>query len=150
MKNMFKILGSVALAAVLGFSGVSCSNGSTSNNNTYTAVGFALHNASYITVFGGAAPPAGTFNILPGTKAELTAKVTTAVVLADSSDDVATGLSYSYVEGELQNFVEQGIITSPQKTQILTELSSKGYGVAVLGLSGEQLGYTGVLATYKE
>ena len=33
MKNVFKFLGIVALTAVIGFSGVSCSNGSTDDNS---------------------------------------------------------------------------------------------------------------------
>ena len=151
MKNTYKLIGIIAIVAVIGVSMANCDNGGGGGGDTYTAVDFSFTNARFTSAFSGESAPAiEQLRILPGTRAELTAKVTAAAAMAAGDGrevNQNTGLSYSDVANGIQRFVDQNIISLPQKTQILNHLNSNGYGVCAVYI---QTGVTGILAAYKE
>ena len=151
MKNTFKLLGIVALAAVIGFSLFSCSSSSGGGTSgTYSAIVFKLDTSDYTTIFGLPVPSSGQFMILSGTFESLAAKVALAETTASSFDELVggDGISYSDIDKTIQQeLVNPGIITASQKNQLLNELKSKGYGVAATYLGSGEIG---VAAAYKE
>ena len=148
MKSTFKLLGIVALV-VLGFSVVSCSNGTT--DDTYTMRRFAIDDSDYSSIFPGSGIPPSSgyqFVVLSGTKADLMAKFeaakskTSYIGMADRS-----GKSLSDVETYFQDFITNDGMSVADKTQALNELKSEGICVVVARSGTNQVL---VFAFYKE
>ena len=158
MKNALKLLGIAALAAVMGLSLVTCSSSSNGTGDTYSAALFALQEDTgtppihdYTSLFGPV--PTGMI-ILPGTKAELTAKVMAGYAISDAKGDVldyGSGLSYAEVDGAMQNLVTGNYITQNQKNDLMGLLKNQGYGAAAVPVNISGTATTiGIAAAYRE
>jgi hypothetical protein len=148
MKNKLKLWGIIALVAVIGLSFAACGNGTTDDDDTYTAAIFAVSTTDYVTAFGGT-PPTG-FTILDGTREALIAKVGTAMSGSYSSLVEGTGLFYDNVNQAVDQNKGVMEIDSGEVTTLMNTLKSKGYGVGVNPLTGINAGKIGIAAAYTE
>jgi len=156
MKNFTKLFGIAAFVAVIGFTMTACpekggddggGNGGVGGGiDTYKGCNFIFPESDYVAAFGGSIPTG--FNILIGNKADLEAKVMTAIE-TNSGLESYEGLSLSEVENKLQGWIQEGHITADEKPQVLNSLNSKGYVVAVKRPNGIP-NVIGVFAISKE
>jgi len=152
MKNTFKFLGIAALMAVIVFSMLSCDTGGGGGKSAkYTAAIFSVSNSVFTSMFTGQTlPGSGEFKILSGDPETLMTQVYTAYFTADMNDDILAddeGISLSQVEKAINQYLVGTYITNQQKTEIMNELKSKDYCVAVVDLGGNEVG---IAAAYKE
>jgi len=156
MKNLFKVLGIVAVVAVIGFAFVSCGepNNNTSNPNTspnarYTMTQVKLTNTQYQTIFGGTAPTAGQSIFLSGNKATVSANVATACATAPSFVSDMTDKTYV----EVSEFIDTAVgtyLTSAQAIEAKNKISSQGFFIMARGLDGADNGNTGIMCAVKQ
>ena len=149
MKNTFKFLGIAALMVVIVFSMLSCNTGGggSSSSAKYTAAIFSVLNDDFDSAFDDQTRPvSGGFKILAGDPEILLDQAYEAYFAGDilADDD---GLSLSQVEKAIDDYLLGTYITSAQKTQIMNELKSKEYCVAVVDIGG---GKVGIAAAYRE
>ena len=120
MKNTFKLLGFIALVAIIGFSCLGCDNGSSSSGSTYTT--FRTEIATWATEFGGSAPAApGNYAFGTKTRAELLAYCE-----ANYSSGKDTGVKLSDIESLLQQY-EDGGTDAGFKDDVVAKLNANGY-----------------------
>ena len=147
MKNLFKFLGIIALAAVFGLFVVSCSNGSTGGTPSakYTVISSETYSQMLTSVFTNTTAP---------TQAEPVTLVVTSnrgtlitMVKGGTGRTEESGLSYSAVEAKVVDIAGQGAM----KDSILNELKSKNYvGCAKCIYPDVDLSSIVVFAIYKE
>ena len=149
MKNTFKILGIAVLMAVMGFSLLSCDDGSGGTSTKYQATIYSLPNATFTATFTGQALPTA-FRLLSGDNATLISQVFAGRSIAALSGGILTednGLSLSAVEKAVNDYLVPTYITASERDAMINELKSKGAGVAVVPISGTEIG---IAAAVKE
>ena len=155
MKNTMKLLGIIAMVAIIGFGMAACDNGTTSSSGdgldksgTFTATIFSLDTSDYTSVFG--TVPAS-FTILAGTKEELIGKVNNAQTKTSYSplpEGSGSGLNWNEVEGTVQaKLVGSGMITSANKNTLMNTIGTNGYGIGVISIGADEIG---IAAAYRE
>ena len=140
MKKAIRLFGIIALAAVIGFSMVSCKEDDGSNS-TYTFFTGESSTGVWSSNFGGSAPSDGNYTFGTKSKADLLAYCNT-----NYSEEKLTGLTLSDIDDFLQEGVEFGAISSSDKNAILNKLKKDGFFLFGLNDGGDIL----IIAVFKE
>jgi len=154
MKNTLKVLGIIALVAVIGFGVVACQN-STSNSGgsgggtggTYTHEWFNIYKESGITdndfqaIFGDSIPEVENAKVITGPKTGLDAKYEAAKKAEGYSyqgHDSSIYVTYSYIENQLETEATFKIMTESQRTEFLNALKTNGASMVALRFSDDK------------
>jgi len=126
MKKALKLLGIIALTAIMGFTMAACGDDSDSGDK-YDGIVYIINKSDFESIFGSGSMPTA-FKILEGAKEALIPKVESGMSKGSYSEiDADRGISYE----DILEGLSKAALPSEQQTLFLNKLNANGFAVAV-------------------